>query len=58
MRELSQYGYIRRINGHKGRTGFEYSITDTEEFNRLKTAIDAHIEEVLNRIREFIKSRK
>jgi DNA primase catalytic core len=58
MRELSQYGYIRRINGQKGRTGFEYSITDTEEFNRLKTAIDAHIEEVLNRIREFIKSGK
>jgi DNA primase catalytic core len=58
MRELSQYGYIKRINGQKGRTGFEYSITDTEEFNRLKTAIDAHIEEVLNRIREFIKSGK
>jgi predicted transcriptional regulator/uridine kinase len=58
MRELSQYGYIRRINGHKGRTGFEYSITDTEEFNRLKTAIDAHIEEVLKNIKAFIQSQK
>ncbi|NJO24543.1 MAG: hypothetical protein HC867_00335 [Bacteroidia bacterium] len=58
MKELSQYGYIKRINGHKGRTGFEYSITDTEEFNQLKTAIDAHIEEVLKNIKAFIQSRK
>lgn len=57
MKELSQYGYIKRINGHKGRTGFEYTITDTEEFNRLKTAIDSHIEEVLNNIRAFIQSK-
>ncbi len=56
MKELSQYGYIKRINGNKGRVGFEYSITDTEEFNHLKTAIDSHIEEVLRNIREFTKS--
>ncbi len=58
MKELSQYSYIKRINGQKGRTGFEYSITDTEEFNRLKTAIDSHIEQVLKNIREFIQSEK
>jgi DNA primase catalytic core len=58
MKELSQYSYIKRINGQKGRTGFEYTITDTEEFNRLKTAIDSHIEEVLRNIREFIQSGK
>jgi DNA primase catalytic core len=56
MKELSLYGYIKRINGNKGRAGFEYSVTDTEEFNRLKTAIDAHIEKVLRNIREFTKS--
>jgi DNA primase len=55
MKELSQYSYIKRISGQKGRAGFEYSITDTEEFNRLKTAIDNHIEEVLKNIREFIQ---
>jgi DNA primase len=58
MKELSQYSCIKRINGQKGRTGFEYTITDTEEFNRLKTAIDSHIEEVLKNIREFIQSGK
>ena len=56
MKELSQYGHIKRINGHKGRTGFEYSITDTDEYNRLTTAIDLHIEEVLQNIKAFIKS--
>jgi DNA primase len=58
MKELSQYGHIKRINGHKGRAGFEYTITDTEEFTRLKTAIDSHIEEVLKNIRAFIQSPK
>jgi DNA primase len=58
MKELSQYSYIKRITGQKGRTGFEYTITDTEEFNRLTAAIDSHIEEVLKNIREFIQSGK
>ncbi len=58
MKELSQYSYIKRINGQKGRTGFEYTITDTEEFNRLTIAIDSHIEEVLKHIREFTQSGK
>jgi predicted transcriptional regulator len=57
MKELSQYGYIKRVNaGSRGRIGFEYSITDVQEFTRLKTAIDSHIEEVLKNIREFIQS--
>jgi len=51
VRELSQYGYIRRIGSHKQRAGFEYSITDTEEFNRLKTAIDGHIGAVMQKIK-------
>jgi DNA primase len=54
MRELSQYSYIKRINGQKGRTGFEYCIADTEEYSRLKTAIDVHAEEVLKNIRAFV----
>jgi DNA primase len=54
MRELSQYSYVKRINGQKGRIGFEYSITDTEEYNRLKTAIDIHAEEVLKNIRAVL----
>ena len=56
VKELSQYGYIKRINGQKGRTGFEYNIVDAEEYSKLQTAIDGHIEEVLKSVREFIKS--
>jgi DNA primase len=53
MRELSQYSYIKRINGGKGRTGFEYSISEPEEFRRLQMAIDSHMEEVLKKIRHL-----
>jgi DNA primase len=56
VKELSQYGYIKRINGQKGRVGFEYNIVDAEEYSKLQTAIDGHIEEVLKNIREFIQS--
>jgi len=50
MKELTQYGYIKRIYGQKGRSGFEYGIIESEEYNRLKTAIDGHIETVLQAI--------
>jgi DNA primase len=53
MRELSQYSYIKRINGGKGRTGFEYSISEPEEFRRLQAAIDSHMEDVLKNIRQL-----
>ena len=58
MKELSQYSYIKRVNGQKGRAGFEYTITDTEEFNRLTAAIDSHIEEVLKNINAFIQTQR
>ena len=58
VKELSQFGYIKRINGQKGRVGFEYNIVDAEEYNKLQTAIDGHIEEVLRSVREFIRSGK
>ena len=58
VKELSQYGYIKRISGQKGRIGFEYTIVDAEEYNKLQTAIDGHIEEVLKSVREFIQSGK
>jgi DNA primase len=53
MKELSQYGHVKRVNGQKGRIGFEYSITDTEEFGKLKTAIDGHLAEILEKIKSI-----
>jgi DNA primase/predicted transcriptional regulator len=51
MKELSQYGCIKRTGGHRGRTGFEYMIAETEEYSRLTKAIDGHIESVLEAVR-------
>ena len=48
MKELAQYGYIKRISNPKGRNGFEYTVTETDEYNRLTAAIDSHIATVLN----------
>jgi DNA primase catalytic core len=53
MKELSQYGYIRRISGQQGRTGFEYSVVDDQEYGKLQTAIDVHISGVLQAIRDY-----
>lgn len=52
LKELLQYGYIKRVNGQKGRSGFEYTVTEADEYNRLKTAIDTHVEAVLQTIRK------
>ncbi|HYC27705.1 MAG TPA: hypothetical protein VEB42_02800, partial [Chitinophagaceae bacterium] len=51
MKELSGYGYIRRTGGRRGRSGFEYMITETEEYHKLTKAIDGHIETVLQAVR-------
>jgi DNA primase catalytic core len=53
MKELSQYSYIKRISGQKGRVGFEYRLADTEEYNKLKSAIDVHMDTVLQNIRSL-----
>lgn len=51
MRELSQYGHIKRVGNQKGRPGFEYTIVQTGEYEQLRTAIDTQLEEVLQSIR-------
>ncbi|WP_315824052.1 hypothetical protein [Paraflavitalea speifideaquila] len=48
MKELAQYGYIKRISSPKGRNGFEYTVTETDEYEQLTAAIDSHIATVLN----------
>jgi hypothetical protein len=48
----AQNASLKRISGLKGRSGFEYIVTETEEYNRLTTAIDAHITTILKSIRD------
>jgi DNA primase len=51
--ELERYGYLQV--GRPGRQGkYEYTIPDYAEYDRLKSSIDGHLQEVLDKI----KSRK
>ncbi len=51
--ELERYGYIQ-VNRSSRQGKYEYTIVDYTEYDRLKSAIDAHLQEILDRI----KSRK
>ncbi|MBE7169522.1 MAG: toprim domain-containing protein [Williamsia sp.] len=50
--ELERYGYIKR-NGNRY-VKYEYSITDQQEYARLKSSIDEHLQNILVAIRESI----
>lgn len=51
IRELKQYGFLKAVSGFKHRKGYEYSITDAEEYSQLKSGIDAHLASILAKIR-------
>jgi DNA primase/DNA-binding MarR family transcriptional regulator len=51
--ELERYGYIQ-VNRSSRQGKYEYTIVDYTEYDRLKSAIDGHLQEVLAKI----KSRK
>ena len=52
LRELHQYGYIKQVSGYQHRKGYEYSITDVNEYNQLKNSIDSHLQTVLSQVRQ------
>jgi len=52
MKELAQYGYIKRVQGGRGRLGFEYAVTEPGEYQQLQTVIDRQLEAVLQTIRQ------
>lgn len=51
MKELSQYGYIKKIGGQARRVGYEYSITDTQEYEQLQSAVGNHLESILLQVK-------
>jgi hypothetical protein len=51
MRELVQYGQLKRIYGVKGRSGFEYGLTDGDGYHALQTQIQRHLEAIMEQIR-------
>ncbi|MEN9655654.1 MAG: hypothetical protein RL311_562 [Bacteroidota bacterium] len=50
LKTLNFYGYIRSIGGNKFKGGYEYEVTNKDEYNNLqnsvKTALDKALEEV------------
>ncbi|MES1249969.1 MAG: hypothetical protein ABUL46_04750, partial [Chitinophaga rupis] len=48
--ELERYGYIQ-VNRTSRQGKYEYTITDYTEYDRLRSAIDGHLQEVLDKIR-------
>jgi predicted transcriptional regulator len=52
VKELSQYGMIKRVGNHNQRQGFEYTIVDGEEYEALQRSIDAHLAGILERIKQ------
>jgi DNA primase len=48
--ELERYGYIQ-VNRSSRQGKYEYTIVDYTEYDRLKSAIDQHLQEVLAKIR-------
>jgi DNA primase len=55
IRELKQYGFIKPINGFVHRKGFEYTITDANEYSQLKTEIDTHLQNIIEQLRQIKK---
>jgi DNA primase len=53
IRELKQYGFIKAIGSFKHRKGFEYSITDAEEYRQLKNEIDTHLQAIISKLRKL-----
>ena len=48
--ELERYGYIKG-SGNRYRGNYEYSITDVQEYEQLKSSIDRHLQAILVSIR-------
>jgi len=48
--ELERYGYIQ-VNRHSRQGKYEYAIVDYSEYDRLRSAIDGHLQEILDKIR-------
>ena len=53
IRELKQYGFIKPVSGFAHRKGFEYSVTDAEEYRQLKSGIDTHLQTIIEKLRKL-----
>ena len=54
LMELCRNGYLKITGGNKYKTGFEYQVTDYEEYNRLMQGIISVLDEMLNQLKKDI----
>jgi energy-coupling factor transporter ATP-binding protein EcfA2 len=53
IRELKQYGFIKPVSGFVHRKGFEYTITDANEYSQLKSEIDSHLQSIIEQLKKL-----
>ena len=51
LANLSKYHLVRVIGGHPRKQGYEYEITDTDDYNHLKDSLNA-LDTVLQTLQE------
>ena len=51
LSQLNKYGYIKIVGGNKYKTGFEYEITDKEEYNNLSNSVQTALDKALEQLR-------
>ncbi|MDD3919470.1 MAG: hypothetical protein PHX52_02700, partial [Candidatus Pacebacteria bacterium] len=51
LAQLNKYGYIRIVGGNKYKTGFEYEVTDKEEYTRLTSSVQTALDKALEQLR-------
>jgi hypothetical protein len=51
LQTLNFYGYIKTIGGNKYKQGFEYEVTNKDEYTHLKTSVITALDLVLQSLR-------
>jgi DNA primase len=49
--QLTRYGYIKPVGGDRYKRGYEYEVTNFDEYNKLNTGIKSVFDEVLTKIK-------
>jgi len=52
LQTLSFYGYIKITGGNKYKAGFEYEITNKDEYSQLKNSVETALDKVLQTIKQ------
>jgi DNA primase len=51
LQTLSFYGYIKTIGGDKYKQGYEYEVTNKDEYNKLQNSVNTALDKVLEELR-------